>query len=379
MNYEEIGQYLEERDFDYYLDQALENVPDNVDVREGSIMYDALAPACYSLAEFTMQLKNVLLETFTQTAQGDYLDLRAEERGIKRIAATQAIVKGKFTKDDGTPVVLLEGNRFSSIDDDPVYYSIIKQDTDPLYYTLLAETAGTRGNQYIGQLLPIDHFNGLATAELIEVVIPARDEESDDDLRARILKTYQVNAFGGNVEDYINLTSAIDGVGGCQIYPTWNGGGTVRVVIVSNEFGIPTTSLINQVQAVIDPPEGHQYGYGLAPIGHLVTVAAPTPKTIDVSLHVDIEVGASLSDVQNQIRTTLTQHFLNLRKSWSNHNDLYQYGQTVYRSQIVAQIIKIEGVANVDTVRLNGKEEDLKLTMVNTLQEISVLGQVTFT
>src|SRR5699024_9319118 len=131
--------------------------------------------------------------------------------------------KGKFTKDDGTPVALVEGNRFSSIDDDPVYYSVIQQTADPLCYTLLAETAGTRGNQYVGQLLPLDHFNGLATAELIEVVIPARDEESDDDLRSRILKTYQVNAFGGNVEDYINLTSAIDGVGAVQVYPVWNG------------------------------------------------------------------------------------------------------------------------------------------------------------
>ena len=378
MNYEEIGQYLEERDFDYYLDQALEYVPDNIDIREGSIMYDALAPACYSLAEFTMQLKNVLLETFTQTAQGGYLDLRAEEHGIKRIAATQAIVKGKFTKDDGTPVVLVEGNRFSSIDDDPVYYSIIKQDTDPLYYTLLAETAGTRGNQYVGQLLPIDHFNGLAKAELIEVVIPARDEESDDDLRARILKTYQVNAFGGNVEDYINLTSAIDGVGAVQVYPVWDGGGTVRVVILNNAFGLPNTTLVNQVQEIISPTD-NQKGYGLAPIGHLVTVAGPTQKNVSVSLHVDTMVGVSLDSLKSSISAKLEEHFLTLRKTWANHDDLYHYGQTIYRSQLIVSVLQVEGVANVSGVKFNNADADLTLQMDNTKQEIAFLGAVTYT
>ncbi|MDT2757359.1 baseplate J/gp47 family protein [Enterococcus asini] len=378
MNYEEIGKYLEERDFAYYLEQAMEQVPDNIDIREGSIMYDALAPACYSLAEFTMQLKNVLLETFTQTAQGGYLDLRAEEHGIKRIAATQAIVKGKFTKDDGTPVVLVEGNRFSSIDDDPVYYSIIKQDTDPLYYTLLAETAGTRGNQYIGQLLPIDHFNGLATAELIEVVIPARDEESDDDLRTRILKTYQVNAFGGNVEDYINLTSAIDGVGAVQVYPVWNGGGTVRVVILNNAFGLPNTTLVNQVQEIISPTDD-QKGYGLAPIGHLVTVAGPTQKNVAVSLHVDTMVGVSLDSLKSSISAKLEEHFLTLRKTWANHDDLYNYGQTIYRSQLIVSVLQVEGVANVSGVKFNNADADLTLQMDNTKQEIAFLGTVTYT
>lgn len=378
MNYEEIGQYLEERDFDYYLDQALEYVPDNIDIREGSIMYDALAPACYSLAEFTMQLKNVLLETFTQTAQGGYLDLRAEEHGIKRIAATQAIVKGKFTKDDGSAVTLVEGNRFSSIDDDPVYYSVIQQDADPLYYTLLAETAGTRGNQYVGQLLPIDHFNGLATAELIEVVIPARDEESDDDLRARILKTYQVNAFGGNVEDYINLTSAIDGVGAVQVYPVWNGGGTVRVVILNNAFGLPNTALVNKVQEVISPTDD-QKGYGLAPIGHLVTVAGPTQKNVAVSLHVDTMVGVSLDSLKPAILAKLEEHFLTLRKTWANHDDLYHYGQTIYRSQMIVSVLQVEGVANVSGVKFNNADADLTLQMDNAKQEIAFLGTVTYT
>lgn len=374
MNPEEIGSYLEEYDYDYFLNAALEKVPEGIDIREGSIIFDALAPACYQLADFTMQLKNVLLETFTQTATGEYLDYRAEEHGLKRIPANQAIAKAKVTGDDG--LKLSEGNRFSTIGDEPVYFSILS-DLGSGYYTMISETPGTRGNEYLGELLPVDHFNGLDSAALVEITIPARDAESDEDLRQRILRSNQVVSFGGNIEDYINLASAIDGVGGCQIYPTWNGGGTVRVVIINNDFSVPNQSLINTVQEIIDPSE-QQKGYGLAPIGHLVTVASPTTKSINISLHVDIEVGSTLSVIQEQIRTVLDQYFLSLRKAWSNHNDLYQYAQTVYRSQIVAQVIKIEGVANVDNVLLNGNDEDVKLRFDNQKQELSILGTVSF-
>lgn len=374
MNPEEIGSYLEEYDYDYFLNAALEKVPEGIDIREGSIIFDALAPACYQLADFTMQLKNVLLETFTQTATGEYLDYRAEEHGLKRIPANQAIAKAKVAGEDG--LKLSEGNRFSTIGDEPVYFSILS-DLGSGYYTMISETPGTRGNEYLGELLPVDHFNGLDSAALVEITIPARDAESDDDLRQRILRSNQVVSFGGNIEDYINLTSAIDGVGGCQIYPTWNGGGTVRVVIINNDFSVPNQSLINTVQEIIDPTE-QQKGYGLAPIGHLVTVASPTAKSINISLHVDIDVGSTLSVIQEQIRNVLDQYFLSLRKAWSNHNDLYQYAQTVYRSQIVAQVIKIEGVANVDNVLLNGNDEDVKLQFDNQKQELSILGTVSF-
>ena len=61
MNPEEVGQFLESKTYDYYLEQALSQVSDDIDKREGSIIYDALAPACYQLALFTFDLKNVLL------------------------------------------------------------------------------------------------------------------------------------------------------------------------------------------------------------------------------------------------------------------------------------------------------------------------------
>lgn len=378
MNPDEIGQFLESKTYDYYLEQALEQVPAEIDKREGSIIYDALAPACYQLALFTMDLKNVLLNAFVQTAVGGYLDLKAEEHGLKRIAATQAYVKGVFTDSSGAAYQLLnEGDRFSSIGDNPVYYAVVNKISEGTY-TLKCEITGSVGNQYVGQLLPIDHFNGLGGGKITEVTIPARDEEDDESLRARILKTYEVNQYGGNIEDYIRFTSQQEGVGAVQVYPAWSGGGTVRVVLLNSAFEVPNGTLINKVQEALDPHNA-QKGYGIAPIGHLVTVAAPTARTVDISVHVDTEVGTSLSTLQPLIKEAIEAHFLSIRKNWSSHNELYQYSQTVYRSQLIAAILKVAGVANVSNLRLNGRDADVVLTFTNALQECAFVGQVTYT
>ena len=43
-----IGKYSDEMTFDYIMNRMLESVPDTVDKREGSIIYDALAPSATS-------------------------------------------------------------------------------------------------------------------------------------------------------------------------------------------------------------------------------------------------------------------------------------------------------------------------------------------
>ena len=42
---------LESQDYDYYLEMMLDSVPEDIDTRERSVIYDALAPAATVLAE----------------------------------------------------------------------------------------------------------------------------------------------------------------------------------------------------------------------------------------------------------------------------------------------------------------------------------------
>lgn len=92
-----IGRYSDEMTFDYIMNRMLESVPDTVDKREGSIIYDALAPAAAELVKCYMELDVVMDETFVDTASLQYLMLRCKERGVAIQGETAAVIEGVFT------------------------------------------------------------------------------------------------------------------------------------------------------------------------------------------------------------------------------------------------------------------------------------------
>lgn len=89
------------------LKSMLLNVPDTFDKREGSVIYDALAPVAIEIRNMYIDLDNILNQTFADTAAKKYLKLRCKERGIEIEPATKAIRKGVFNID--VPI----GSRFS--------------------------------------------------------------------------------------------------------------------------------------------------------------------------------------------------------------------------------------------------------------------------
>ncbi len=84
---------FEEMTYENILNDMLSRVPDNIDKREGSIIYDALAPAAYKLAETYFMLRNYVDLFFADTTVGEFLSRRTAELGIIRRPATKAIRK----------------------------------------------------------------------------------------------------------------------------------------------------------------------------------------------------------------------------------------------------------------------------------------------
>mgnify|MGYP003293080400 CR=1 FL=1 len=101
-----------EMTFERILQRCLERVPSAVDKREGSIIYDALAPAAVELAILYTELSTILDRANIDTATGLDLDNKARERGIFRAAATPAIRKGTFTGSSGAMGIPI-GSRFT--------------------------------------------------------------------------------------------------------------------------------------------------------------------------------------------------------------------------------------------------------------------------
>ena len=64
----------EDMTYENILQGMLNRVPDDIDKREGSVIYDALAPAAYFLADQYFQLGNFVDLVLPDTALGEYLD-----------------------------------------------------------------------------------------------------------------------------------------------------------------------------------------------------------------------------------------------------------------------------------------------------------------
>ena len=378
MNPNDLANELEAQNYDYWLNLMLDNVPNDIDKREGSIIYDAVAPAAMVSAQQSLSLANIIRETYIKTAQGEFLDYRAVEHGTSRYEATNAEVKAKFNDDDGNPVNVEVGDRFANIAESPIFYTVIKANDDGTA-EMQAEESGTSANSYIGQVLPVTPNDNLAWAEIIEITIPARDEENDEHLRARLLNTNSWVAYGGNVADYLDMTSKISDVGATQVYPVWNGAGTVKLVILNNDLMPASQTLIKKVKEEIDPEDNETQGYGLAPIDHQVTVVAPETFEVNITMNVTIAENANIDTIRTNIKASLEELFKSLRKDWSTIDSVTGRGYklTVYRSKILSRVMTLEGVTNATMPQLNGKDEDLQLVFTNTTSQLPVLGEVT--
>ena len=370
---------FQNKDYDYFLRKMLDAVPDNIDKREGSIIYDALAPAALVMGQQSLDMANVIKETYIKTASGEFLDYRAIEHGTSRYPATQTEAKAKVLNDKKEPLDNVQiGDKFASIGDSPIFYVVTKINSD-LTIELTAETAGSSANSYIGQVLPVTPNDLLSWAEITEITAPARDVESDDHLRARLLSSQSWIAYGGNVADYLDMTSKIDEVGAAQIYPTWNGGGTVKVVILNNNLMPASASLVQKVKNVLDPEDKQAEGYGLAPIDHDVTVTAPEKLIVNVDISVKLDDTKVTRYVKDSITKAVEGYFQSLREDWADINQKLGrgYQETIYRSKILSQVMLTEGVVNAKLPSLNGKDADIDLIFNNVKSQLPVVGTVT--
>ena len=320
--------------FESIMERMLKNVPDTIDKREGSVIYDALAPCAIELQNLYIELDVVLSQTFVDTATGEYLERRCAESGITKKEASCAVVQGAFTPSG----VSVDGMRFRCGD-----YTYIADAEGKL----TCETAGSEPNGNMGDLIPIDYIEGLQTAAITKILILGEDREDDETLREKYFTSKQNPSFGGNTADYKAKTKSIDGVSACKVTPVWNGGGTVLLTVLGADYTVPTGTLIEKVQGEID---------AIAPIGHTVTVRGAVANTINIATKITYENGWNWKEASGYIEATIDEYFSGLSKTWDENDNLI-----VRVSQIESRILKCAGVLDIQDTTINGSTTYLQL------------------
>ena len=390
-----------EQTYENLLANALARVSPTLDKREGSMVYNGVAPSMAELAQLYIGLDFVFTATYIATAPREYLIERAKDRGLSPHAASAAVFRAEFNIE--VPV----GSRFSCEEFNfAVMERMADEDTETgLGYKVVCETAGAAANDCAGDLVPIEYIAGLAIARLVELLIPGDDEEDTEVFRRRILDAVQSQAFGGNQADYKAKVLAIDGVAAVKVHPVWNAdtppsglipsaavktwyggiinsitdkdvkawltsvytaalnkkltvGGTVKLVIMAANNAAPSDELIDVVQAAIDPTQNAGEGLGLAPIGHVVKVVGVTPATITVSTHLTFAAGYTWNDAKAAVNNTVQRYFSELAEAWEKGSTLI-----VRISQIESRILSecATYIADIGSTKLNNDTKNITL------------------
>lgn len=342
---------------DRMLNRVLAQNP-NIDTREGSLIYNALAPAAVELQNMYIQLDTILNESFADTQTRDYLIKRCAERGVNVEEATYAIRKGEFNID------VAIGSRFSL---NALNY-IVTEKISTGVFKLRCETVGYIGNVESGSLIPIDYIEGLQTAVLTDVLVPGEDEEDTEHLRQRYFDSLDSQAFGGNITDYKDKTNSLNGVGGVKVYPVWDGGGTVKLVIIDSSFGKPSPTLVGNVQTAIDPTGNQGSGVGIAPIGHVVTVVGCGESIVNIQTRITFQEGWDWEALEPYVLNAIDAYFTELAASWASVDNII-----VRISQIETRLLDLTGVLDIADTTLNGVAQNLTVLADN----IPIRGAVT--
>lgn len=334
--------------------QKMAGIDNSLDKREGtSMIFNATAANSVETVQMLVTIKNFVDMVFADTAPREYLIRRAAERGLSPHPSTYALRKGVFNID--VPI----GSRYSL---DELNYTVMERIAFG-QFILQCETAGNIGNIFSGQLIPIDYVAGLETAMLTDVLVPGEDEEETEAFRTRYFNSFQSTAFGGNSADYKEKVGAMSGVGGVRVYRAWNGGGTVKLVIIDSQFQKPSQTLIDQVQAAVDPVGESGEGVGTAPIDHIVTVFGVEEATINIGLNITYQTGWTWPDVEASVQSVIDEYFAELAEQWAQavSKEEDEQGVVIRISQIETRLLGVDGILDIADTTLNGGTTNLEL------------------
>ena len=310
---------------------------------EMAVRMYALAAQVYGLYE---ELAWTCRQCFPQTATGEELEKHGFLRGIARNPARQASGTLRFSVQEAVEEDLEIAQGTVCMTAGLVAFETTQAGVLPageLSVDLPAQAVepGPGGNVSAGTVrtmavAPV----GVAACTNPVPFTGGREEEGDEELRARILATYQQLPNGTNGAYYAQEALAVEGVTAVRVLPKNRGMGTVDVIIAGVE-GLPGEELLRQVQERLEQKRE---------IAVDVAVLAPEPVAVRLILSVKpkpgLLPGPVIARVQEAMETWFDGSML------GRDLLLAQIGQRIY--QVAEQVALLQREMNLYTAQAEG-------------------------
>jgi uncharacterized phage protein gp47/JayE len=322
----------ESQTFEVIFNRMLNNIPDDIDKREGSVAWDMLAPKAIELAQIYIELDNILNFGFADTTYGNWIDLKVAEVGISRLTAIQAKGSVTFT---GTPdgLVIPEGTIVST--DDGIQFNTdydVTLNSGTATVTITAMVGGNNGNVAANSIIN-NGVNGVACTN-DQSTAGGTDTESDAALLTRYYEKVREPATSGNVYHYKQWCLEVDGIGDAKVFPIFSGPGTVKVTVVDLDKLPVSDTKVSEVASHIED---------VRPVGVDVTVESAQP----VNITVDVQLTLNTNYTPQQIQPLVSQAIKDYFKSMAFIDTEVKF------SKIVTSILSVDGVIDYGTLTVN--------------------------
>ncbi len=307
----------------------------NLDTREGSFTDDMISAVAFELSKTFQSLDAIVPIAYVDETSGDYIDKRCGEYGITRKAGTKAAVTLTITGTNGT--VIPAGKVFVTADG--YQFTTDASATIASGTAAASASAAAIGDAYnvaagtiTGQLTNLSGITAVTNAVAAE---GGADAETDAALVARLYAFLQNTATSGNVAHYEQWALSVEGVGAAKVTPTWNGAGTVKVLVVGPGKDPVDSAIVTKCAAYIETQR---------PIGATVTVVSASGLTVNVAAAVSIDSTTTKAKVQAAFAAALDGYLNSI--AFSKYTLIY--------NRVANMLMDIDGVTDYSTLTVNG-------------------------
>lgn len=332
----------------------------DVDVSKHSLIYNSLMPCCYELEYQSLMLdeavKKVFISLALESGYDDYVILRCTEKGLTRktVSTATGVIKVTgivgYTFPAGALVSTSLGLTYTTD-------SALTLTNTTGYVNITASGTGSSYNCEIGEIntIPVK-YEGISSVTNETAIDDGYDLESLSALYSRYLVEVQSVSTSANETQYKEWALSVEGIGYAEIFPTWAGAGTVKVLCANSNKRACDAELLASVQTYIE---------SVRPICSGVL-------TVESVEEVPLNISMTLS--YDSTKYTLDQVKTNISNTISTYLNSLDLGVTsISYNKIGALVLSSTGTLDYSNLLINDATSPINLTST----QIGVLGVVT--
>lgn len=347
----------EDQTADVVLERMLANTTGDIDEREGSVLRDLLALSSIEFGRAYSELSK-MASLFFSLSDDMPRELLEEKVALLDIYPKEAVAaSGVLTITGPSNTLIVSGTRVSTLDETPIYYKTTETVTIPesgvVSVLIVAEVAGVSGNASANSITRlVETLEGVSVTNESEFV-DGLDIESNASLYTRYMEKKTQTSSSGNRSDYIRWSKEVKGIGYARVFRLWNGPGTVRVVLLTDDKKSPSEALVQLVRDNIALK---------MPDVATVTVDAAKELSLDIDVKLTINENSTNEIAAEQFRQELDSYFTDIA-----FND-----EVVRYAKIGECLLNAKDVIDYENLYVNNGSGNIRLEQ----DQIPVLGKI---